>query len=144
MFGPKWEEILETLLSKKDINAFPLVSPDAREREDNVVYTLITDGVYSGYEGEFTDNILVSIDARSVDYTTARDLLRDTFDALEVKGRNRSRFIIDREPLRIEYDSTTRIYRFIVNTFLNPYYQIRPDTPLGARSFSPAFSPAFA
>ena len=142
MITPDWEEILVALLNKAGIKAYPLVSPlESNHTSGHVVYNLVTEGVYNAYEGDFVDNILISIDARSESYINARDLLKQSYEALRVLGRHRARFVLDREPTETEFDPTTRLYRFIANVYINPYYQIIDDT--GNRAFSSSFSLAF-
>ena len=142
MLTPAWEEKLVALLNKANIQAYPLVSPlESNHAGGHVVYSLVTDEYYNSFEGNFVESVLVSLDARSEDYAEARDLLKKSYDALNKQGRHRARFVLDRDAIRTEFDSTTRLYRFIVNVSVNPYYMPKPI--LNDRSFSLSFSGAF-
>ena len=150
MFVPKWEDKMTALLEDAGITkVYPLIAPlevsvDGSEgRRGHMVYTHIVDDFYDGYDGSFIDSILVGLDVRSEDYGEARDLLNRVLEALDTPGRRKSQLLVGRETISTEYDVTTRLYRFLVNVSINPYYTPRADTPLGNRSFSSAFSKAF-
>ena len=140
--APPWEEKLVALLKADGIKAYPMVSPlEADHVGGHVVYNQISERIYKGMEGSFTDTIELTIDARSEDYGTARNLLRQSIEALSVPGHSKSRFLVDRDIVNTLYDSTTEIYRFLVNIDINPYYVFLPS--FGARSFGLSFSRSF-
>ena len=144
MLNVDWEEKLHDLLPK-GVKGYPLTAPlEAEQSDGHLVYIQISEEVFNSYEGDFVDNILLSLDVRSKEYLTARDLLRDIIDGFKTRGRGGSRFLVEQEPLVVDYDNVTFLYRFLMNVRINPYYQ-PPVKQTGLnRAFSPAFSPAFA
>ena len=143
MQAHEWEDILNKLLKKAGITCYPLTSPlEANFETGHVVFTPITEAIYSSYEGEFVDSVQVSIDARAYAYTRAREVFNQSIQALSVIGFNSSRFLDEREPLNVLFDGTTDVYRFVSNLVVNPHYVILDDT--GPRSFSLSFARSFA
>ena len=139
---PDWEDILFSLLQSAGIKAYPLVSPLEAGHKGHLVYTQVIDDFFTSYEGDFVDSIIVTLDARSERYKLSRDLLGKALKALKVKGKHKSRFLLEREGYSSDYDTVTHLYRFRTNVYINPYFV--PLDKLVDRSFSLSFSRSFA